>query len=230
MSGENNEHDTDRKEVDETAGDPETSSSEESPKKQEELPTQREEIQKVLGLGKEEAHKLTPEQQQRLLFKIKIRLTQESDHYKRPEGISFTEVEAALKTDPKLMFSLAKMEETGGKPDIIAAEDDLFIFADCSAESPSGRRNLEYDQATEMAKKFGVEMMSKNVYKKMQETGEFDQNTWSWLASPADIREASYALFGSHGDVSMVHVSQSDACNDFGSGGWRGVLKVPKAA
>ncbi len=173
-----------------------------------------------------EKRELTPEQQAELLSALEVRLTRKQ-HYQQVKGVNFAEVKAALEANPELMNSLAQMEQTGGAPNVIAVEDDAFIFGDCSAESPN-RRNITYDQATEMAKKFGVDMMSEDVYRKMQETGEFDISTWSWLATPADIKEAGHALVGGRDDA-VVDVYQNNAHHHNAYKGWRGVLRVPKA-
>ncbi|HEC21077.1 MAG TPA: DUF4256 family protein [Candidatus Peregrinibacteria bacterium] len=200
-----------------------------SGKEPQELPTQRGKIQKVLD-KKEESRELTPEQQEAFLSTLETRFSQKPDHYERSRGIKFDEVKTALEANPALMYSLAKMEETGGEPDIIAVEGDLFIFADYSAESPSGRRHLTYDEAAEMAKEFGVDMMTENVYRKIQETGKFDRDTWSLLATPADVRETGSALDGNR-DGDGVNVNRYGGTRvSYGNRGWRGVLRVPKAA
>lgn len=162
------------------------------------------------------------------LFSIlKARFAEKPEHYKQQEGIDFTEVKKALEASPDLMYSLAQMENTGGAPDIIAIESDAFIFGDCSAESPD-RRDLNYDQVTEMAKEFGVDMMSEEAYRAMQESGKFDINTWSWLKTSADTRESGRALCGDRVD-DVVHVDRADARSHDADEGWRGVLRVPKA-
>ena len=163
-----------------------------------------------------------------ILGVLEKRLAQKPDHYTRPEGVTFAEIKAALEKTPALMASLSKMEETGGAPDIIAIEGDTFVFADCSAESPSGRRNLDYDQAVSQAAEFGIELMDEATYRRIQRAGKFDNDTWSWLKTPADIREAGAALVGDRNDV-VVDVSRNSAHVPNDSGGWRGVLRVQKS-
>jgi len=173
-----------------------------------------------------EKRKLTPEKQAELLSALEDRFAKQPEHYKRPEGVNFAEVRKALEANPALMYSLVQMENTGGAPDIIAVKPDTFIFGDCSAESPN-RRDFTYDQAVEMAKEFGVEIMTEEVYLAIQELGKFDINTWSWLATSANIRESGEALYGrclSNG----VFVVPFHAVNHYPDRGWRGVLRVPR--
>jgi len=174
-----------------------------------------------------EKRELKPEKKAELLSALETRFATKPEHYKRHEGVDFAEVKKALEANPALMYSLAQMENTGGAPDIIAVEEDAFVFGDCSAESPD-RRDLTYDQAAEMAKEFGVEMMTKKIYRAMQESGRFDMNTWSWLATPADFRERGNALRGRRIGVG-VNVNRGNAENHDPLGGWRGLLRVPKA-
>jgi len=179
------------------------------------------------NLSAQETHKLTPEQQAELFSALEARFAKQPEHYKRPEGIDFAEVRKALEANPALMYSLAQMENTGGAPDIIAVEKDAFVFGDCSAESPN-RRNFTYDQAAIQAKEFGVDMMSEGVYRGMQESGKFDHlETWSWLATPDDIRSDGYALFGFRRN-DVVSVDGDDPLDPEPFGGWRGVLRVPR--
>ena len=148
-------------------------------------------------------------------------------HYKRPEGIDITQVKSALEANPEAVAMLAVMEITGGAPDIIEETDDAFIFADCSAESPN-RRNLTYDQATEMAKKHGIALMDEETYRKMQETGKFDLNSGSWLKTTDDIRESGFALGGDRRGAGVYVRRYYAAYHDSGNG-WRGLLRVQKA-
>ena len=189
-----------------------------------------------------EVRELTPEKQAQLFSTLEARFNSKPEHYKRVEGVSFTEVEKSLEADPALIYSFARMEETGGEPDIIAVEDDAFIFADCSKESPTGRRNCVYDKesekdiqtegfngnAVDMAQDFGVELMDESAYMEMQKSGEFDSNTWSWFKTPADFRETGCAFFGYRHGAEVVKCPRS-AYSHGGGEGWRGWLRVPKA-
>jgi len=175
----------------------------------------------------EKPRELTPVQQVELLSALEARFAGKPEHYKRHEGIDFTEVKKALEANPTLMYSLYQMERTGGAPDIIEIAEDAFIFGDCSRESPN-RRKINFDQAASMAKKFGVDMMSEDVYRAMQKSGNFDLDTRSWLATSADIRKAGVAMDG-YREYGAVSVYKHFAKNKSPLRGWRGILRVPKA-
>jgi len=190
----------------------------------------------------EQKRELTVVEKERLLQTLQNRLSRKADHYVRPKGIDFGEVKKALEANPAALWSLSKMEETGGSPDIVAVESNEFVFADCSAESPEGRRNCVYDSAAEksargtfkgnavdMSEEFGVEMWSPEFYRQMQTSGKFDRNTWSWLKTDAETRSTAVALRGSR-DGDHVLVYQYDARSHRGSGAWRGLLRVQKVS
>lgn len=186
----------------------------------------------------EQKRELTVEQKERLLQTLQNRLSRKAGHYARPEEINFGEVKTALEANPAALWSLSRMEETGGLPDIVAIEDNTFVFADCSAESPAGRRNCVYDKeaekiahgtfngnAVDMAEEFGVEMWSPEFYRTMQDLGKFDRNTWSWLKTDAKTRSTGFALRGGRfGD--LVFVVQGFAHGHYVDGAWRGLLRV----
>ncbi len=188
----------------------------------------------------EQKRELTAEQKEKLLTVLQHRLSQVPDHYARPEGIDSGEVKRALEANPAALWSLSKMEETGGTPDIVAVEDDAFVFADCSAESPAGRRNCVYDKvaeesaggtfngnAVDMAEEFGVEMWSPEFYRQMQTLGRFDCRSWSWLKSDAEAISSGDARFGNrHGNC--VEISRIGMHFHIDHGAWRGLLRVPK--
>jgi len=180
-------------------------------------------------LGKSDKRQLSPKQQSELLSALESRLAEEFQHYQRPERVNFEGIKRALKANPALMYSLAQMENSGGMPDIFADQRDAFIFADLSAETPERRRGLTYDEAIKMAKEFGVEMVSDDVYRIMQEeTGEFDTKTTSWLAtSPADLTVyynlATVGFNRGRLEITAAEVTERDEVR-----GWRGVLRVPK--
>jgi len=178
-------------------------------------------------IGTDETVELSPEQQAELLSNLEARLIQKFEYYKRPEGVNFADVKKSLQARPDLMYSLAKMEETGGMPDIIVLEDDVFVFGDCSQESPEVRRNLTYDEALKMAKKFKVEMMDENVYIKLQKLGKFDIDTQSWIKTSDDEIKEGYASYGDEdSDESSFGADFIDYRDE--DRGWRGVLRVPK--
>jgi len=162
-----------------------------------------------------------------ILGVLEKRLGQEPNHYKRPEGITFPEVKAALEKNSALMASLSKMEEAGGAPDIIGVQGDTFVFADCSVESPSGHRNLDYYQSAKMAKGMGVDMLSEADYRMMQKKGKFDLDNWIWLESE-DVIDAGDARRGGR-DGAGVGVVRVGAGVRYPREGWRASLRVPKA-
>jgi len=203
----------------------------------------------IRNLEKYELFKQSPEQQAEFLGLLETRLGHKPSHYNRPEGINFNEVKNALEADLDLMWSLVQMEKTGGEPDVIANEENAFIFADCSAETPKGRRNCAYTRrsqdfleqngvkcngnAMDMAKEFGVDLMPLEVYDKMQKIGKFDCNTRSMLKLP-DFMVGVETEDAKNGYM----VDSSYTCPNFVRGteqfcphpdtGWRGILKVPK--
>jgi hypothetical protein len=126
------------------------------------------------------------------------------------------------------MQKLALMEITGGKPDIIGETEAEYIFGDCSLQSPSGRRNMNWLQSYEMSKRFGCQLMDKDTYKAIQEEGQFDTESWSWLGdAPAKVKESGRALLGDRGEGG-VDVGQYRADGRHPGIGWRGLLRVPK--
>jgi len=205
----------------------------------------RPELQHALAPNPEadQIRELTPEQKDVTLFILETRFTEKHEHYQLLKGVSFADVKKALEANPSLIYSLSKMEETGGMPDIIAVESDDFVFGDCSAESPSGRRNCVYDRqaqnlleqdgekcdgnALDMSKSFGVDMMPEKVYREMQKTGKLDLNSLSWLKTPSNIREVGRALLGNRHRAG-AGVRQSGAHGRGADRGWRGVLRVPR--
>jgi hypothetical protein len=178
-------------------------------------------------LEDEGKRELTPEQQAELLSTLETRFSSEPEHYKRIKGVGFAEVKKALEANPEMMWSLAQMENTGGQPDIVAIEDNAFIFGDCSAKSPD-RRNLDYYDSAKMAKQFGVEMMTAEVILKMQETGQFEKNSVSWIATPADILKATHRARYSIRHMDQYEVALYTASDFFEFRGWRGMLRVPR--
>lgn len=190
----------------------------------------------------EQKRELTPEETSGMLALLERRLSQKPDHYTRPEDINFGDVQKSLEADPAALWSIWKMEESGGAPDITAVENGAFIFEDCSKESPAGRRNSVYDKAAEkfvsgtfngnavdMAKEFGIKILSPEEYRRLQTVGKFDSNTWSWVETDAETRSSGGALCGDR-IGGRVFVSQFDAhCLDDDSA-WRGLLRVQKVS
>ena len=171
-----------------------------------------------------EERELSPERKVQLLDVLEKRLGQKPKNYKRPDGIDFTEVKKALEANSSLMWSLSKLEESDGKPDIISIEDGCFVFADCSTESPISRRNLNYRESEKMAGEFGVELMNDEYYKIMQEFGKFDRGSRIWLKSLA----RGWVQTGSRAADGVTTSSRGARYRSIGYG-WRGMIRVPKA-
>ena len=162
-----------------------------------------------------------------------------ADHPRRHAGVSWEEAEARLAADPDALAALRWMEETGGEPDVIGREGDRVLFADCSAETPAGRRSLCYDDAAlrsrkknppagsaeEQARERGLVLMTEDQYRLLQAAEPFDLKTSSWILTPEPIRKLGGALFCER-RYDTVFVFHNSADSYYGVRGWRGVLKV----
>ncbi len=151
---------------------------------------------------------LLPTDRDEFIAELKNRF---EENLSRHKGIKWSEVEARLGKDSEKLWSLEQMESTGGEPDVVGRDKKTgeFIFFDCSAESPKGRRSVCFDQAAldsrkehkpkhsaiGMAAEMGVEILSEAEYKELQKLGEFDLKTSSWIATPANIRSCGGAMF-----------------------------------
>lgn len=159
----------------------------------------------------------------------------------RHEEIEWAEVEARLKANAEKLRSLYAMEQTGGEPDVVGydEESDEYIFYDCSAESPKGRRSICYDgeaqesrkkhkpenNALDMAAAIGIEILSEEQYRQLQKLGTFDAKTSSWIKTPSDIRSRGGALFADY-RYGHVFVYHNGAESYYAARGFRGVLRV----
>ena len=164
----------------------------------------------------------------------------------RHAGIEWADVAARLEADPGKLQSLAKMEASGGEPDVTGigsggqdAKPDGFFFCDCSTESPTGRRSMCYDRAglegrkdfkpehttVETAADMGIELLTEAQYRELQTLGEFDLKTSSWLKTPADIRKLGGAIFGDR-RYDTVFVYHNGASSYYAVRGFRGCLSV----
>lgn len=159
----------------------------------------------------------------------------------RHRGLSWAKVLNRLEANPGALTALAAMEASGGEPDVIAhdAETGQFVFCDCSPESPVSRRSLCYDQAAldarkenrpggsamEAAAAMGVELLTEEQYRALQELGEFDTKTSSWIATPEKVRALGGALFCDrrYGRVFTYH---NGAQSYYAARGFRGLLRV----
>ena len=162
-------------------------------------------------------------------------------HASRHEGIAWSAVLARLESQPDKLETLSEMERTGGEPDVIGrnAASGEFIFCDCSAESPAGRRSLCYDRAAldsrkenkpagsamEMAMAIGVEILTEDELRALQELGEFDRKTSSWVTTPAAIRSKGGALFCDR-RYDHVFVYHNGAESYYAARGFRGRVSV----
>lgn len=160
---------------------------------------------------------------------------------KRHPGIEWGAVQEKLEAGPEKLRVLDQMEQTGGEPDVIGYDEQTgeFIFCDCSPESPAGRRSLCYDRealdarkkhkpsgnATELAASIGIEMLTEEQYRELQELGEFDRKTSSWVKTPDNIRKLGGALFCDrrYGQVFVYH---NGAESYYAGRGFRGLLRV----
>jgi len=160
---------------------------------------------------------------------------------KRHNGLEWADVEAKLKANTDKLWSLNEMERTGGEPDVVGydRQPGKYTFYDCSAESPTGRRNVCYDrEALESRKKFkptdtamdmaaamGIEMLTEEQYRALQKLGNYDTKTSSWLKTPSDIRKLGGAIFADR-RYDHVFVSHNGAASYYGARGFRGSLTV----
>jgi Protein of unknown function (DUF4256) len=165
---------------------------------------------------------LSPKQHEELLRVLKTRFEKNMNRHK---GLEWPKIQAKLETNTEILFSLNEMERTGGEPDVVGRDKktDEYIFYDCSAESPKGRRNVCYDRegqqarkaskpkdnAIDMAADIGIELLTEEQYRELQKLGYFDTKTSSWVKTPSNIRKLGGALFADrrYGTVFMYHNS-----------------------
>lgn len=157
----------------------------------------------------------------------------------RHPALKWAAVLARLEANPGTLRSLDQMEATGGEPDVIIFNAGEYLFCDCSAESPAGRRSLCYDRealserkeakpvhsAVGMAEEMGIELLDEIQYRALQALGEFDLKTSSWLKTPANIRTLGGALFGDR-RYDTVFVYHNGAQSYYGVRGFRGCVRV----
>ena len=182
--------------------------------------------------------KLSPKQTEELLGTLKARFGKNTSRHK---GLEWDKVESRLKASAEKLWSLNEMETTGGEPDVVRFDKKTgeFIFFDCSAESPKGRRSICYDRealnarkenkpansAIDMASDMGVELLDEEQYRELQQVGEFDLKTSSWIATPSEIRKRGGALFCDR-RYDHVFVYHNGADSYYAARGFRGRLKV----
>ena len=181
---------------------------------------------------------LSSKEREALVGILKARFEKNTNRHK---AVEWAKVEARLKADPGKLWSLNQMERTGGDPDVVGHDRKTgeYIFFDCSAQTPQGRRSLCYDDealrarkehkpkgsALGMAKAMGIEVLTEDEYLELQNLGEFDTKTSSWLRTPAGIRKLGGAIFGDRrfGRVFLYH---NGAESYYGGRAFRGSLRV----
>ncbi|TDH28567.1 DUF4256 domain-containing protein [Segetibacter sp. 3557_3] len=172
---------------------------------------------------------------------IQILKTRFQKNGKRHKGLEWSKVQQRLELHSDKLWSLQEMENTGGEPDVIGTDKVTgeYLFYDCSAESPKGRRSVCYDYealearkefkpentAVDMAAAMGIELLSEAQYRELQQVGPFDMKTSSWVKTPDDIRELGGALFCDYryGHVFLYH---NGAQSYYAARGFRGLLRV----
>lgn len=181
---------------------------------------------------------LSQEQTEELINTLQVRFEKNTS---RHEGLDWANVQARLETNREKLWSLHEMEATGGEPDVVGydANTDEFIFYDCSAESPKGRRSLCYDReawesrknhkpentAMDVAKEMGIELLTEEQYRQLQELGKFDLKTSSWVQTPDNIRKLGGAIFCDR-RYDMVFMYHNGAESYYAARGFRGSLRV----
>lgn len=184
------------------------------------------------------AKELLPEQTEELFAILKLRFEQNMNRHK---GIEWAKVQAKLTSHKEKLWSLNEMEATGGEPDIICITDkkDEYTFYDCAPESPKGRRSICYDQealdarkehkpkdsAINMAKSMGIEILTEEQYRSLQQFGKFDTKTSSWVKTPNELRKLGGALFCDH-RYNHTFTYHNGADSYYAARGFRGLLTV----
>jgi hypothetical protein len=182
--------------------------------------------------------KLSSEQCEELFKALKVRFEKNINRHK---GIEWAKVQAKLEVNTEKLRSLDEMEITGGEPDVVGHDKktDEYIFYDCSAESPKGRRSVCYDHealearkehkpensAVEMARDMGIELLTEEQYRELQKLGNFDLKTSSWVKTPADIRKLGGAIFCDR-RYDTVFLYHNGAESYYAARGFRGSLLV----
>lgn len=182
--------------------------------------------------------KLSAEHRGELITTLKARFEK---NMKRHKGIEWAKVQAMLEDNPEKLWSLNEMEKTGGEPDVIGYDKKTgeYIFYDCSAESPKGRRSICYDReawdsrkenkpentAMDMATDMGIELLTEEQYRELQKLGNFDTKTSSWVKTPSEIRKLGGAVFCDR-RYDTVFLYHNGAESYYAARGFRGLLRV----
>jgi hypothetical protein len=182
--------------------------------------------------------KLSPARREELLKTLRSRFEK---HMRRHEGLEWANIQAKLEANAEKLWCLDEMERTGGEPDVVGQDKKTgeYIFYDCSAQSPDGRRSVCFDpealesrkenkpkdSALGMAAAMGIELLTEEQYRELQKLGEFDTKTSSWVKTPPAIRKLGGALFCDR-RYETVFVYHNGAESYYAARGFRGLLRV----
>ena len=191
-----------------------------------------------MNKSKQNKKPLSPKETETLLGTLKDRFAKNMDRHK---GLVWAKLEAKLKAAPAKLWSLHEMEKTGGEPDVVVYDkkNEAYIFYDCSAESPKGRRSLCYDRkaldarkehkpansALDLAEEMGVELLNEEQYRQLQQLGAFDLKTSSWIVTTPAVRKLGGALFCDR-RYDTVFLYHNGADSYYAARGFRAWLKV----
>jgi hypothetical protein len=181
---------------------------------------------------------LSREQREQLLRALKVRFEKNMNRHK---GLEWAQAQAKLEANAEKLWSINEMERTGGEPDVVGQDKKTseYIFYDCSAESPKGRRSLCYDRealesrkenkpkgnAVDLAAAIGIELLTEEQYRELQKLGDFDAKTSSWVKTPSGIRKLGGAIFGDR-RFDTIFVYHNGAESYYAGRGFRGSLMV----
>ena len=188
--------------------------------------------------GVETKRELSPKQREDLLKAFKVRFEKNMNRHK---GLEWAKVQARMEASAEKLWSLNEMETTGGEPDVVGQDKKTgeYIFVDCSAETPKGRTSVCYDReglesrkehrpkntAMDMAAAMGIELLTEEQYLELQNFGDFDTKTSSWVKTPVDIRRLGGALYCDR-RYGRVFVGHNGAQSYYAARGFRGWLRV----
>lgn len=184
-------------------------------------------------MPKKSSRSLEPAEREEILTTLEARF---EAHAQRHEGLAWADVRERLVVRADRLWSLHEMERSGGEPDVVGRDSETgeYLFIDCASQSPSGRRSLCYDgealaarkkhkptgSAVGMAEAMGVQLLDEPLYRKLQQVGEFDTKTSSWLRTPARIRDLGGAIFGDR-RFDTIFVYHNGAESYYGGRGFR---------
>jgi len=181
---------------------------------------------------------LSSQETEELFKTLKVRFEKNMDRHK---GLEWSKVQAKLEANPKKLWSLDEMESSEGEPDVVAydKQKDEYLFVDCSPESPKGRRSLCYDRdalnsrkehkpansVLDMADEMGIELLTEEQYRELQQLGEFDRKTSSWVQTPEKIRKLGGAIFCDN-RFGTIFTYCNGAESYYAARGFRGSLRI----